>query len=124
MQRMKAPEWRPQPAAAIYDTLARSDDEKAALVRQGARLIAHDLIEVGVNVDCMPVLDVPVAGAHEVIGARAYASDPVQVARLGRAACEGLLAGGRAAGHQAHPRPRPRERRQPSGPAGRARDAR
>ncbi len=63
-------------------------------MRQGARLIAHDLIEVGVNVDCMPVLDVPVAGAHEVIGARAYASDPVQVARLGRAACEGLLAGG------------------------------
>ena len=63
-------------------------------MRQGARLIAHDLVEVGVNVDCMPVLDVPVAGAHEVIGARAYSTDPAQVARLGRAACEGLLAGG------------------------------
>jgi beta-N-acetylhexosaminidase len=94
VQRMKAPEWRPQPEAAVYDRLAAGNDAKAALVRAGARLIAHDLAEVGVNVDCMPVLDVPVEGAHEVIGARAYSRDPAQVARLGRAACEGLLAGG------------------------------
>jgi beta-N-acetylhexosaminidase len=67
--------------------------KRTALVRLGARLMAHDLREVGVDVDCLPVLDVPVAGAHDVIGDRAYAHDPDEVARLGRAACEGMLAG-------------------------------
>lgn len=94
VQRMKAPEWRAHPAAAAFDRLVCSAAEKERLVREGSRLIAHDLAEVGVNVDCMPVLDVPVAGANEVIGSRAYSSDPAQVAKLGRAACEGLLDGG------------------------------
>ncbi len=56
--------------------------------------MAHDLKAVGVDVDCLPVLDVPVAGNHDVIGDRAYAHDPDMVARLGRAAAEGLMAGG------------------------------
>ncbi len=94
VRRMKEPAWRPHPAAAAYDRLGCGEDDKAALVREGARLIAHDLIEVGINVDCMPVLDVPVEGANEVIGSRAYSSDPAQVALLGRAACQGLLDGG------------------------------
>ena len=94
VRRMKEPDWRPHPAAAAYDRLDCGEDDKAALVREGARLIAHDLIEVGINVDCMPVLDVPVEGANEVIGSRAYSSDPAQVALLGRAACQGLLDGG------------------------------
>ena len=63
-------------------------------MRLGARLLAHDLAELGINVDCVPVLDVPVDGAHDVIGDRAYARTPEGVARLGRAACEGLIAGG------------------------------
>lgn len=94
VQRMKAPEWRPHPPAAAYDRLACSDDGKALLVREGARLIALDLAEVGIDVDCMPVVDVPVAGANEVIGSRAYSFDPARAGRLGRAACEGLLEGG------------------------------
>jgi beta-N-acetylhexosaminidase len=57
-------------------------------------LMAHDLRESGINVDCAPVLDVPVEGAHDVIGDRAYARDPETVAVLGRAAAEGLIAGG------------------------------
>jgi beta-N-acetylhexosaminidase len=64
------------------------------LARLGARLIAHDLLELGITVDCLPVLDVPVAGAHVIIGDRAYGADPETVAILGRAAAEGLLAGG------------------------------
>jgi beta-N-acetylhexosaminidase len=94
VRRMKEPEWRPHPAAAAYGKAACGDGERARLVREGARLIAHDLIEVGINVDCMPVLDVPVEGANEVIGSRAYSMRPDEVAILGRAACEGLLAGG------------------------------
>ena len=64
------------------------------IARLGARLMAHDLRAVGINVDCVPVLDVPVAGAHDVIGDRAYGRDPETVALLGRAAAEGLIAGG------------------------------
>jgi beta-N-acetylhexosaminidase len=56
--------------------------------------MAHDLKSVGINVDCLPVMDVPVPGAHDIIGDRAYAHDPATVAQLGRAAAEGMLAGG------------------------------
>ena len=64
------------------------------IARLGGRLLAHDLAELGINVDCVPVLDVPQPGAHDVIGDRAYDQTPDGVARLGRAACEGLIAGG------------------------------
>jgi beta-N-acetylhexosaminidase len=60
----------------------------------GGRLIAHDLHGVGINVDCAPVLDVPEPDAHDVIGDRAYGETADVVARLGRAAAEGLMAGG------------------------------
>ena len=92
VQRMKAPEWRRYPAAAEFS--AAPEGERAYCVRQGARLIAQDLAEVGINVDCMPVIDVPAPGGHDVIGDRAYSTDPGMVALLGRAACEGLLDGG------------------------------
>jgi beta-N-acetylhexosaminidase len=56
--------------------------------------MAHDLAEVGINVDCAPVLDVPAPGSHDIIGDRAYGSDPAAVAEIGRAVAEGLMAGG------------------------------
>src|SRR6201999_391955 len=59
-----------------------------------ARLIAHDLSSLGINVDCLPVLDVPVPGAHDIIGDRAFAADPATVIALGRAQIEGLIEGG------------------------------
>ena len=49
---------------------------------------------LGINVDCLPVLDVPVAGAHDIIGDRAFAADPATVIDLGRAQIEGLMDGG------------------------------
>ena len=63
-------------------------------MRLGARLIADDLAALGITVDCVPVLDLPVPGADNVIGDRAYGGDAARVARLGRAACDGLLDGG------------------------------
>ena len=94
VQRMGPPHWAKYPPAEAY--LKATNDPLAAreLVRLGARLMANDLKAVGVNVDCAPVLDVPVPGAHDIIGDRAYARDPATVAMLGRAAAEGLLAGG------------------------------
>lgn len=94
VQRMGPPHWQKYPPGEAY--LKATNDPLAAreLARLGARLMAHDLKAVGVNVDCVPVLDVPVPGAHDIIGDRAYGRDPATVAQLGRAAAEGLLAGG------------------------------
>lgn len=93
VQRMRPPHWPAYPAARWFGS-TNDPLMGAALARLGARLMAHELREVGVDVDCLPVLDAPVAGADAVIGDRAYALDPDSVARLGRAAAEGLLAGG------------------------------
>ncbi|MDP4593215.1 MAG: beta-N-acetylhexosaminidase [Beijerinckiaceae bacterium] len=95
VQRMGPPHWRAYPPAAAFAAAASKNGADAAdLVRMGARLIADDLREAGINVDCLPVLDVPVPGGHQVIGDRAYSDDPALVAQLGLAACEGLLQGG------------------------------
>ena len=55
----------------------------------GARLIAHDLREVGITVDCLPVLDAPRPGAHDIIGDRAFSREPEMVARSGARRREG-----------------------------------
>ena len=88
--RLKPPEWRRYPAPARLAAVPGAEEA----VRLGARLIADDLATLGVTVDALPVLDLPVAGASDVIGDRAYGGDPAFVSRLGRAACEGLLQGG------------------------------
>ena len=93
VQRMGPPHWPAYPAARRF--LGINDPvQRREIVRLSARLMAHDLRAVGVDVDCAPVIDVPTAGAHDVIGDRAYAFDPAEAAILGRAAAEGLLAGG------------------------------
>ncbi|HYA73949.1 MAG TPA: glycoside hydrolase family 3 N-terminal domain-containing protein, partial [Roseiarcus sp.] len=76
-------------AAARFERA--SDPPRAAWL--AARLIAHDLREVGITVDCAPVLDVADAGMHAVIGSRAFSGAPERVAALDRAVCDGLLAG-------------------------------
>jgi beta-N-acetylhexosaminidase len=95
VQRLGPPHWRKYPPASAF--VAAGNPDKAAtaeLIRLSSRLMAADLHEVGINVDCLPVLDVPEAGAHQIIGDRAYADNPGDVAFYGRAACEGMLAGG------------------------------
>jgi beta-N-acetylhexosaminidase len=91
VSRLRLPHWRLYPSAAHLASLPDPAAELA--VRLAARLIATDLARLGVTVDCFPVLDLVVSGADPVIGDRAYGSDPERVARLGRAACEGLLEG-------------------------------
>jgi len=93
--RLQAPHWRKYPPGRAYGELVANDPLVAReITRLGARLIAHDLTSLGINVDCVPVLDVPDPQGHEIIGDRAYGDTPQQVATLGRAAAEGLLAGG------------------------------
>jgi beta-N-acetylhexosaminidase len=88
VQRLRPPHWRNLPPAAAV----ASGGVRAA--RLLGRLLAADLRPLGFDVDCAPVLDVPVPGAHDVIGDRAFAATPGAVARLGRACADGLLAGG------------------------------
>ena len=95
VQRLGPPHWRRYPPGRAYGQLASNDPLfRREITRLGARLLAHDLASLGINVDCVPVLDVPDPSGHEIIGDRAYADTPGEVARLGRAAAEGLIAGG------------------------------
>jgi beta-N-acetylhexosaminidase len=95
VQRLSTPHWPKYPPGRAYGLMAGNDPlVRRELARLGARLMAHDLWKLGINVDCVPVLDVPVPGAHDVIGDRAYAADPESIAVLGRAAAEGMIAGG------------------------------
>lgn len=95
VQRLGPPHWPKYPAGATYLRACAADRDAACdLARSAARLMAHDLAALGITVDCLPVLDVPVPGAHGIIGDRAYAEDPESVAALGRAAAEGLMEGG------------------------------
>ena len=91
VQRMGPPLWNAYPAAARFEALGDAAEEA---VRLTMRLIAYDLREVGITIDCAPDIDVADEATHAVIGTRAYSQDPARVAALGRAAMEGLIAGG------------------------------
>lgn len=93
--RLCPPHWRRPPAAAAFAALWELDEEAAARAAWiNGRLIAAELRPLGVTVDCLPVLDLRFPGAHQIIGDRAYGEKPEPVIALGRAAAEGLLAGG------------------------------
>jgi len=93
--RLKPPYWSERPAAALFGALyAQSQEIAREATYLNARLIAHDLASLGINVNCLPVLDVPAPGAHDIIGDRAFATDPATVIDLGRAQIEGLMEGG------------------------------
>ena len=95
VQRLRAPLWRTMPPASCYGLLYESDPEAAKRAAfAGARLIAQELRDIGVNVNTMPVLDVPEKGSHKIIGDRAFSTDPDTVIALGRAVMDGCLAGG------------------------------
>jgi len=93
--RLKPPAWNIRPPAARFGLLhAKAQQTATEAAYLNARLIAADLAALGINVDCTPVLDLAVAGAHDIIGDRAFAADPVVVIELGRAVMEGLMEGG------------------------------
>jgi beta-N-acetylhexosaminidase len=95
VQRFGPPHWPVYPPGAVFGTLYDIDSKLGlTAARLSARLIAADLIGLGVTVDCLPLADVPVAGADAVIGARAYGTEPGKVAAIARAVTEGLEQGG------------------------------
>ncbi|HEX6101666.1 MAG TPA: beta-N-acetylhexosaminidase [Alphaproteobacteria bacterium] len=93
--RLKPPHWRAAPAQGRFADLAgrdRASAREAAYLN--ARILAAELADLGITVDCAPVLDLRLPGAHEIIGDRALGSEPDQVAELGLAVAQGLLDGG------------------------------
>ena len=93
--RLGPPEWPEFPAAgrfaALYDRAPISAIEAA---RANAEAMAVLLADVGLNVNCAPVLDLCHSGAHAVIGDRSFGGEPMRVAALGRAMLDGLGSGG------------------------------
>jgi beta-N-acetylhexosaminidase len=95
VQRLGPPHWPAYPPGAVYGQIYDGDIARGCRAAfLGARLIAADLHTLGIDVDCLPVADVPVDGADNVIGDRAYGHTPAKVADLAAAAARGLLAGG------------------------------
>jgi beta-N-acetylhexosaminidase len=95
VQRLGPPHWPVYPPGAAFGRLYDLDRAFGlAAARLSARLIADDLIKTGVTVDCLPLADVPVAGADGVIGDRAYGTEPAKVAAIARAVADGLDDGG------------------------------
>lgn len=93
--RMKAPEWEAFPPGEAFARLWQVAPASAIeAARANAEALGHDLAEVGITVDYTPLLDVRQPGAHDVIGDRAFGSEPMQVAALGRAVLDGLARAG------------------------------
>ncbi len=93
--RLKPPFWRARPPmdrfGALYEISPQKGKEAAFL---GSRLMAEDLGRLGINVNCVPILDVPHEGAHDIIGDRALAKSAGDIAVLGGAVMAGSIAGG------------------------------
>ncbi len=93
--RLKAPEWPLFPAGHVYGDLFDEDAEAGLEATWlGHRLIAHELASMGIHADCSPVCDIPQPGAHDVIGDRAFGTDPEKVGLLAKTALKGLQDGG------------------------------
>lgn len=93
--RLRPPHWREAPPAARIGDLAALDVNMGIeAAHLNARLFAAELMELGINVDCAPVLDLPQPDADPIISDRAYTPHPEMTAVLARSACRGFLAGG------------------------------
>jgi len=93
--RLQPPEWPAFPAGTVFDALYEKAPMSAIeAMRLNAQALGVMLAEVGINVNCTPLLDVRQPGAHDIIGDRALGAEPMRVAALGRAVLDGLRAGG------------------------------
>lgn len=93
--RMQPPVWPKFPEAGRFaDLYAKAPISAIEAARANAQALGVMLKAAGINVNCLPLLDVRQEGAHDIIGDRALGSEPMQVAALGRAVLEGMAAGG------------------------------
>ena len=92
VQRMKPPHWPNYPTAQFFGDIYTKNPEAArSVLTLNTQMMAHDLKAVGINVDCLPVLDIPTEGADPIIGDRAYGLTPDIVSDLGSVAANALM---------------------------------
>lgn len=90
--RLRPPHWRESPAMGKFAALASDNLEKAARAAYlNARILGAELYDLGINVDCAPVCDLLIDGAHDIVGDRSFGGDVAIVSALARATAEGLL---------------------------------
>jgi beta-N-acetylhexosaminidase len=95
VQRLTPPHWAQYPPGRKFGDAYATQPELACEMAELAGIcIGSDLYDLGINIDCAPVVDVPVPGAHDIIGDRAYGTQPEQVAKLARAMAQGLMRAG------------------------------
>ncbi len=95
VQRLGPPHWPAYPAGARYGELYDRDPAAGlAAARLAGHLVASDLRPLGIDVDCLPLADVPAAGSDAIIGDRAYGTEPGKVAAIAGAIAQGLQMGG------------------------------
>jgi beta-N-acetylhexosaminidase len=95
VQRLGPPYWPKYPPGSFYSTIYDINRPAGlAAAKGGARLIANDLADLGIDVDCLPLADMPVSEADPIIGDRAYGTTPDKVAAIATAIAEGLMQGG------------------------------
>ncbi|MBD24099.1 MAG: beta-N-acetylhexosaminidase [Candidatus Marinimicrobia bacterium] len=95
VQRLIPPYWRYSPSMGEFGALyARNPGTGAKILKMNMSLIGRELCALGVDVNCAPVMDVPVSGSHDIIGDRAFSSDPAMVAAMASHACSGLREAG------------------------------
>ncbi len=95
VRRLRPPSWRDMLAAQVFgDLFLREEEAAIEAVWLNHRLMAHEMRAVGIDVDCVPCLDLRIPGADAIIGDRSFGDTPEPIIALGRAAIEGVEAGG------------------------------
>ena len=92
VQRMRAPHWHDW--MPPMDLAARAGDQARRAFYLMYRIIAHELHSVGIDSNCAPLIDVAGPNTHRFLRNRCYGETPGQVAEIGRAVADALLAGG------------------------------
>lgn len=93
--RLRPPHWREYPAAYNFAELAKKNLESAQrAIYLNARLMANDLSALGINVNCAPMVDLRLEGAHDIVGDRALGTCAEEIVPLAREQARGLMDGG------------------------------
>ena len=93
--RLRGDGYASLPPMQVFGDMYKKDKTRARrALTVNVKIIAAELLALGIDVDCIPVLDVPVRGADNIIGDRAFARDPHVVADLGEVAVAAALSAG------------------------------
>ena len=91
VQRMRSPEWKEYLPALEQ---VKKADNALRIMYLRSRLIAYDLQEVGIDVNCAPIADILRADTHPILANRCYSTSIDEVVQVSRAVANGLIDGG------------------------------